>query len=99
MGGELIALSLGLIGLKHAYYLLDADKSEIRSTKSETNPNDQKSKFKTRAARGKNSTRSNIARKERVLFWSFCRSNFEFVSNFDIRISDFCFLPEPILHI
>jgi hypothetical protein len=52
-------------------------KSEIRNPKSETNP-----KFE-----GRNF--SNCADRSAAMFWKFEFSDFEFVSDFGFRISDF----------
>jgi hypothetical protein len=55
-------------------------KSEIRNPKQIQNLNDQKSKQKLVSLRNNPGG---------FLFWSFGFWSFEFVSNFDIRISDF----------
>jgi hypothetical protein len=57
-------------------------KYEARNSKFETNPKFECSKFKTKAA---------VYIVIYYLFWSFGFRSFEFVSDFDIRISDFIF--------
>ena len=53
-----------------------SQKSEYRSTKCETNPNFEYSKFKTAASK-------------QISFWSFLIWHFDMVSDFEFRISSF----------
>jgi hypothetical protein len=69
---------------------LGEDKSEIRSTKSETNPNDQITNDQNK----KNKTKA-----PKPTVSDFEHSDFEFVSDFDIRISDFNSTTSPELTI
>jgi hypothetical protein len=59
--------------------LMQRIKYEARNPKSETNPKYECSKFKTKAA---------VYVGIYLSFWLFGFRSFEFVSNFDIRISD-----------
>ena len=64
-----------------------SQKFEIRSTNVETNSNDQNSKLETTSVRNYG-LQVRWSHTRAISFWSFCHWNFEFVSDFEIRISD-----------